>query len=352
MGIFSRRQTAAIRATAGNCTASVAAGGLAPFLSAVGVGRERAMAIPTISRSRDLLASIIAECSIEKYSTVWDSELEEIVEIPLQPEQWQWTPDARTTRSQFLAWLFDDLFFYGKAALYVTSRFSTGFPASFQWLPWEYMSLQAPVWAGNMPIGPITQIMWNGTELAERDVVFFWSPIQGVLHTGRTAICTAEKLDTAAQRFASSPVAMGWLSQTGGEPLSSDELQDLADGWVAARDTNSIAALNEFVKWNESTISPDRMQLIESRQHQALELARVCNISPFLVGAPSSSGMTYQNAQQAAEQLQHDAQPFLSCIEQTLSGNTVTPRGQIVRLRRLIVDHAETPAPSPEVQPV
>lgn len=346
MGLFSRKREPDVRATtSGCCTASVAAGGLAPFLATVGVGRERAMAIPTISRSRDLLASIIADCSIEKYSTVWDPAAEEIVEIPLQPEQWQWSPDPKTTRAHFLAWLFDDLFFYGKAALYVTSRFATGFPASFQWLPWEYMNVSAPMWAGNMPVGDIEFAYFNGTQLPLRDIVWFWSPVQGVLHTGRHAICTAEKLDGAAQRFASSPVAMGWLSQTGGEPLSADELQDLADGWTAARDSNAIAALNEFVKWNESTISPDRMQLIESRQHQALELARVCNISPFLVGAPSSSGMTYQNAQQAAAQLEQDAQPFIECIQQTLSGNTVTPRGQVVRLRRQMFDSALEPVP-------
>jgi hypothetical protein len=62
-------------------------------------------------------------------------------------------------------------------------------------------------------------------------------------------------------------------------------------------------------------------------------MARIANIPPYLVGAPSGSGMTYQNAQQARQDLYlFGAKPFIDCIEQTLSMNNITPRGRYIYL--------------------
>ena len=80
-------------------------------------------------------------------------------------------------------------------------------------------------------------------------------------------------------------------------------------------------------------MDPSKLQLTEARTYQALEMARVANIPPYLVGAPSGSGMTYQNAQQARQDLYlFGAKPFIDCIEQTLSMNNVTPRGRYIYL--------------------
>ena len=151
-------------------------------------------------------------------------------------------------------------------------------------------------------------------------------------------------------------MAFGHLKQRSGEPLSGDDLADLATAWAEARDTNSIAALNEFVDWVESSMDPSRLQLIEARQHQATELARLSNVSAFLVSAPTGAGnsVTYQNAAQATEQLWQDSHPYLECIEQTLSGEEITPRGRVVRLERhldspdAVHDDVPTPVGTPE----
>jgi hypothetical protein len=107
---------------------------------------------------------------------------------------------------------------------------------------------------------------------------------------------------------------------------------------VALREEGAIAALNQYTEFIESKMDPSRLQLTEARQHQALELARVANVSPFLVGAPNSSGFTYQNAEQARAQLAQDCLPFLTAIEETLSSDVVTPRGTIVRFDRSIFE--------------
>jgi hypothetical protein len=75
------------------------------------------------------------------------------------------------------------------------------------------------------------------------------------------------------------------------------------------------------------------MELVSARQYQAVELSRVANIPAYLVNAPVGSGMTYQNAMQARQDLYlFGAKPYIDCIEQTLSMNSITPRGRYIEL--------------------
>jgi hypothetical protein len=61
------------------------------------------------------------------------------------------------------------------------------------------------------------------------------------------------------------------------------------------------------------------------------ELANLCNIPQYLVGAPVT-GMTYSNAQQSRQDLyQFAAKPVIDCIGETLSAYAL-PRGREVRL--------------------
>jgi hypothetical protein len=119
------------------------------------------------------------------------------------------------------------------------------------------------------------------------------------------------------------------LQQKNGETMSGDELSDLADQWAANRKVNAVGALNDYVEFVEFANSPGEV-LDRQRQYQALELARIANIPPYLVGV-ATGGMTYQNAQQARQDLYlFGAKPFLDCIQQTLSMDNVLPRNRYV----------------------
>jgi hypothetical protein len=350
MGLFTRTKTPEVQASTASSTAAVSSAGAAALLSSVvGTGRGRAMALPTISRGRDLLASLIGSLPLRQYGTAWNGE--DLEEVPLPPEPWMLRPDPRTTRAHILSWTFDDLLFTGRAYWLVTRRYApngdrpVGFPAGFEWMPSSMVQMTAPMFAGNVPVGAYS-LTYNGVPIRNEDVIVFYSPLAPLLEIGARAIITTERLDNAAMRFASTPAAFGWLKVTGGEPLDGDELADLAEGWATARDDNAVAALSEYVDWHESTMDPSRLQLLEARQHQALELARLVNVHPSLVGAPAGSSMTYQNVEQARAQLLQDALPFVETIEQTLSSDTVTPRGRLVRLDRSAWHIAE-PQPTP-----
>lgn len=305
-------------------------------LSAAGVtiaGRERAMRIPTISRARDILCSLVGSLPIRHYGTAWNGE--ELEEIPLSPEPWMLRPDSRTTRAHFLAWSTDSLIFYGRCYWYVTSRRrEDGRPASFTLLDTAQVSLDAMSFVDGVPVGPYS-LSYGGNMIPTDDVVICWSPIPPLLETGARSILIGERLDSAALRFATTPAAFGWLAQTTGEPLGGDELSELAAGWAEARDASAVAALGMGVEWHESGMDPSRLQLVEARQYQSLELARLANVPPYLVGAPAGTGMTYQNAETARQDaVTFGALPYIEAIEQTLSSDAVTPRGHIVRLDR------------------
>lgn len=327
MGIFTRKETK-IAAMAATSTASTAAGALIAANQGL-VGRDRAMRIPTVSRARDLICSMAANLPWRHLLMQWNGDNMEYLPLPLEP--WMERPEGRVTRAHTVAWTVDDLFFYGRAHWYVTARYADGRPAGFQRLPAADVLIEADTFANGVPVGTYT-LSYIGSNIPTADVVSFWSPIAPFLTTGARSLMIAERLDQASARFASTPAALGWLKQVGGEPLSGDELQDLASSWQEARDLGSIAALNEFVDWHESTMDPSKMQLVEARQYQALEMSRAANIPPYLVGV-NAAGFTYSNAEQSVRDLYlFGALPYILCISETLSGADVTARGHLVRL--------------------
>jgi len=328
MGIF-RKATPAFGAEI-KAAAGVGGSGINQPMTYITSNRElQALALPTVSRARDLIASMIGCLDLKQYRLVWDDAEGEYSKEYIRGESWFTRPDPKVTRNFMLANTFTDLFLTGRAFWYITSRYETGYPASFQWLP--VSNVTTPDQAGPVWYTTSDEVEFNGVILPNENVVQFLSPIMGLIYNGQQAVDTAYKLDQAARRFSTNEIAAGYLQQRGGEPMTAEELGELAAGWSAARRNNSIGALNDFVEWKEFNSDPSKLQLVEARQYQALELARLANIPPYLVGAPTGSGMTYQNALQARQDLYlFGAKPYMDCIEETLSGDNILPRGRHV----------------------
>ena len=329
MGIFSREKVlepsfgaAPIQAAAG-----ASAGIKAVYTYTVGGAELQALTVPTISRARDLIASMVGALEFKHYQRIWDGD--GYVEKYLEQDSWMDLPDPKVTRNFILSNTFSDLFFYGRAFWYITSRYANGYPSSFQWLP--AANVGTPDQAGPQFFMPSMQVEFNGVEVDPDNVVQFLSPVLGLLYQGQRAISIALHQDSAADRLATLETVPGYLQQKGGETMDGESLSELAAAWAAARKANAIGALNDWVEFVEFKNAPAEV-LDSSRQYQALELARIANIPPYLVGVPTG-GMTYQNAQQARQDLYlFGAKPFIDCIEQTLSAPNVLPRGRYVEL--------------------
>ena len=291
-----------------------------------GDARNKAMSVPTVSRARDLMASVIGCMGLKMYNEIWNGD--EMEKLPIAPRTWLRKIDPTLPNNFILSWTFDDLFFYGRAFWYITSRTADGFPASYTRLPsamCQTLDQSGPVW-----FAPSKQIVFQGAELDPNDVVQFLSPIQGIVYQSTQAVATALKLEAARYRNASSAIPAGVLRQTGGEPLSGQELADLAAAFNHARETNQTAALNEFVTYTETLTSPDKMLLIDSSDYQALEMCRLCNIPSYLAGI-SVGGYSYvSNAGARLDLYSFGVKPYAECIASTLSMNNVLPAGTFV----------------------
>jgi hypothetical protein len=291
-----------------------------------GTARNRAMSVPTISRARDLMASVIGCMNLKMYNEMWNGE--EMEKMPLAPRTWLRRIDPTLPNNFILSWTFDDLIFFGRAFWYITSRTADGYPASYTRLPAamvQTLDQAGPVW-----FAPSKDIVFNGGGLDPNDVVQFLSPIQGIIYMSEQSVATALKLEGARYRNSSSAIPAGILRQTGGEPLSAQELADLAASFNAARETNQTAALNEFVTYTETLTSPDKMLLIDSAEFQAMEMARLCNIPPYLAGV-SVGSYSYQSSAEARMDLwTFGVRAYADCIAGTLSQNNILPNGTYV----------------------
>jgi len=331
MGIFNR--TVSKAAISPHPTKAAAAGGHGGAQSVgryyqyvEGTARNNAMSVPTISRARDLMASVIGCQNLRMYNEIWNGN--ELEKVYIAPRSWLRRISPSVTNNFLLSWLFDDLFFYGAAYLYITSRTADGYPASFDRLPFANVTRRDQ--PGPVFFGPSNELYFAGEKLDSTNVVQFLSPIQGIVYQSTQAVATALKLEAARYRNSSSQIASGILQQTGGEPLSGQELADLAQSFAAARDTNQIAALNEFVRFQETTSSPDKMLLIDSATFQAADLCRLTNIPSYLAGI-SVGGYSYVSNQGARLDLwSFGVKPYAECIASTLSMNNVLPNGTYV----------------------
>jgi phage portal protein BeeE len=339
MAIFSRTKQAAISTHVGE---PAVAGGFSPGYSSSNVGvnmigqyytyregeqRNAAVSVPTINRANSLFKSVIGSMPLKMYNEMWNGD--EMEKVYIAPRSWLRRPDPSVSYQFLMAWTLDDLLFYGRAFWYITSRTADGYPASFTRLPAGSITttdMAPPVW-----FAPSTQVYFQGGEIDPANLVQFLSPEQGLVYSAPNAIDTALKLEQARNRNASSSIPAGILRQTeNSEPLSAQELSDLAAQFNAARATNQTAALNQYLTYTETAATPDKMLLIEASQYQALEMSRLANVPPYLVGV-ATGAYSYQSSQQARADLYlFGVKLYADAIAGALSMDNVLPRGTYV----------------------
>jgi PAS domain-containing protein len=291
--------------------------------------RARAMSLPTVTRSRDLICGTIGNLKLEMYREVWSENEREMSEIDLAPRSWIGRIDKSVTNNFILSWTADDLLFTGRAFWWIVERSADGYPLNFTRLPSNMV--QTLDQQGGIFYGPSNQIQFNGMPLDSRDVIQFLSPIEGLNFTSRRAIETALRIEEARVRNASSSIPAGVLKITEGEPMSAEDLQQLAAQFNLARMTNQTAVISQGLTYTETSATPDRMLLIDSADYSAKDLSRAMGVPPYLVGV-STGSYSYQNASQSRIDLvTFGCLPLMNCIAETLSSDNVLPRGTKVR---------------------
>ena len=334
MGIFANKTvTKAAISPAPSVQAAVGIGGTSSigqfYQYTEGTARQRAMSLATVSRSRDLLASVISCMPLQMYGEMFDNVTGEMEQIDLAPRSWLRQPDPGVTYNFLMAWTLDDLLFYGRAFWAITARTQDGFPSAFTRLPAG--SITTNDQSGPVFFGPSNEIYFAGQQLPTADVVQFLSPIQGIIYSSAQTIATALKVEESRYNMARTSLPSGILKQTGGEPLSATELADIGAAFNQARLSSQTAVLNEFLTYEPSNATPDKMLMIESAQYSALDLARLCGVPPYLVGVATGSYAYTSSEQSRADLYIFGVKPYADCIASTLSMNNVLPRGTYVK---------------------
>ena len=286
------------------------------------IDRYLALQVPAVVRCRNLIAGVISSIDLELYNKTTGKELESPV--------WLDQPDIRQPRSVTIAYTVDSLLFYGVAYWRVTSLYADdGRPSGFEWI-------------ANTRVTMTTNK--DGTEVQSYSIagevcpmsgigslVTFQSLLPAVLDTGARTITAALDLEKAASVAAATPMPTGFIKNSGAD-LPEQQISGLLAAWKAARNNRSTAYLTSTLDYQTTGFSPKDMMYNEASQYLATQIARLMNVPAYYISADMNNSMTYQNILDGRKEfVAYSLQPFISAIENRLSMDDITRRGNIVK---------------------
>jgi HK97 family phage portal protein len=284
--------------------------------------RALAMQVPAVARCRNLIAGVISYLPLELYKKSTGEELGSPV--------WLEQPDIRQPRSVTISATIDSLIFYGVAYWRVTEVYADDLrPSRFEWVSNLRVNAQLN------PKG--TEVLYytvDGLQVpmsGPGSLITFQGLIQGVLQTAGRTIQSALDIERAAAVAAQTPMATGYLKNTGAD-LPEDHVQGLLATWKASRASRSTAYLTSTLSYESVGFSPKDMMYNEASQYLATQVARAMNVPAYYISADMNNSMTYQNIIDGRKEfVAYSLQPFICAIEDRLSMNDITANGNVVK---------------------
>jgi HK97 family phage portal protein len=289
----------------------------APFMD-----RYIALQVPSVVRCRNLISGVVSSIDLELYNKKTGKELES----PLWLEQ----PDIRQPRSVTIAYTVDSLLFYGVAYWRVTSLYADdGRPSGFEWIANNRVTTTT-----NRDGTEVESYSINGVRAPMSGIgslVTFQSLLPGVLETGARTIQSAIDVQKAAAVAAGTPMATGFIKNSGAD-LPESQVSGILAAWKAARASRSTAYLTSTLDYQSVGFSPKDMLYTEASQYLATEISRLMNVPSFMISADMNNSLTYQNILDARKEfVAYSLQPYISAIENRLSMDDITRHGNIVK---------------------
>lgn len=249
---------------------------------------------------------------------------------------WCAAPDPRITFGQLVAETLDDAVWFDRAYWRVTYRGRDGYPLRFERVPVDRVTDDAfgirvdgrppsEVWP-SMP-GPV--VLSDG-RILESVIPFRWCGLGGLNGAGSLVMDNALQLLSAATNMARSPMPQALLTPDGPTgQLSDQEIDDLLAAWEEKRRAHATAYL-QGVKLDSVGFSAKDLQLVEAREHSALEVARALALPAAAVDASSGASLTYSTTVENRRDLVEALRLWAAPLEQGLSLHAA-PRGVDVR---------------------
>jgi HK97 family phage portal protein len=286
------------------------------------VSREDALSVPALMRCRNLLAGTIGAIPLELYKKSTNEEL--------GSPAWLEQPSYSQPRSVTIAYTVESLLLYSQAFWKCVEIYSEdGRPSRFEWIANNRVTAtldSTNTFVKSYAVDGMTLPMDGLGSL-----VTFQSLLPGILTTGIQTIRAAIDVQKAAAVSASQPMPTGIIRNNGAD-LDPKEVSGLLAAFKSARNNRSTAYLTSTLEYVPVQFSPKDMMYGEAIQNLATEIARLCNVPAIYVSADQNSSYTYNNVQDERKQfLQLSLQPFISAIEDRLSMDDITARGNVVK---------------------
>jgi len=325
MGIFSRAESPSKKSSVEAQYAPQVLGEYSPYAMPFQysyVSREDALSVPALQRCRNLLAGTIGAIPLELYRKSTNEELGSPV--------WLEQPSYSQPRSVTIAYTVESLLLYSQAFWKVVEVYNEdGRPSRFEWIANNRVT--ATLDSTNTYVKSYAVDGMTLPQDGLGSLITFQSLLPGILTTGIQTIRAAIDVQKAAAIAASTPMASGYIKNTGAD-LDPKEVQGLLAAWKNARNNRSTAYLTSTLEYKAVSFSPKDMMYNEAIQNLATEIARLCNVPAIYLSADQNSSYTYNNVQDERKQfLQLSLQPFISAIEDRLSMDDITARGNVVK---------------------
>lgn len=287
--------------------------GAANIARAPKVDRRLALQVPAVKRSHDLVPGVLGTLPLQLYGP--DRQ-------PVEPSPFD-QPERNVPRSVSMTRLFGDLFFDTVAWWHVTETDYRDYPMYFKRLAPrrvtvdEYRDL---VMVDGRVDDPKTGKPWR--------LIRFDSPTQGLLEAGARAIRTCLLLDSAAANAADGvPPIQYFTPADGAEDLDPDEIKETLDNWQDVRRGRATGFVPASLKLVDAGWDPEKLQLIEQREHAVLDIARVAGVDPEELGV-STTSRTYANTfDRRKNYTDFTLGIYRQAVEDRLAMGDVTPRG-------------------------
>lgn len=299
-------------------------GGNSPFpFDSHGVifcNREQAMTVPAVARARNIIAGTIGTLPLEEYNSQ---------DVEISPRKVIEQPDPAVPRATTITWLVDDLMFYGVGYLQVIDVS----PADNRPFRLRRVNPNRVSYDLSQDRALIVAYRLDGNLLPNdglNSLIVFQGLDEGILQRAGRTINTAIELESAAYNMAKEPAPQIVLTNKGMN-LPGSQVVELLSTWRQARQNRATAYAEGDIDVKPIGFDSAQMQLVEARQHVASEIARLMGIPAWYLNAESASS-TYSNVSAERRSLvDFGLRPYLTIIEDRLSMDDVTPRGQKVR---------------------
>jgi HK97 family phage portal protein len=284
--------------------------------------RTLATQVPAVNRCANLIKGVIGYLPLELYKKSTGEELAK----PLWCDQ----PDIRQPRSVTISWTVDSLIFYGVAYWRVTELYADDLrPSRFEWVANNRVTFTTNKFGTE-----VDEYFVDGVKAPMSGIgslITFQGLTQGVLQTSARTIQSALDLEKAAAVSAATPMATGFIKNTGAD-MPESQVQGLLAAWKSARQNRSTAYLTSTLSYEAVGFSPKDMMYSESQQYLATQVARAMNVPAYYISADMNNSMTYQNIIDGRKEfVAYSLQPYICAIEDRLSMNDITANGHIVR---------------------